>query len=423
MGLGEVSDNLDPDARDSLEAAYDEAGFLGHDVVGTEHLLLGLVRSSGHAGRILASLGVDASKVRAHIVELRGERGWASVRPTLTRNLAWVMANAALEAAARSRADVRNEDLLLVLVSRDGTATRILTRLGVELIRVDRELRKVMGTYPARSADSSPRTALTVGPQPAPRAEATVARTRAHVLLPVREASTLVLTGTAEYGSRELAPIPHVPRNIADLAAVLTTGPYAAFDPARVHVFADLSGNELPAIADLARDTADTFVLYYSGHGLTDARGDLYLCHTGTRPEHVEYTAVEYEKVRRILLSSPAHRKLVILDCCHAGRAVNALSADGLAGVVDIRGAHVLAAAAATRKALAPPDEEHTAFTAVLLEVLRDGVDPASELIHLAREFPRMAARLRASGRPVPQQSLDGAIAEFAIARNPRWGG
>lgn len=399
----------DRDTRTAWELAHAEARNLGHGVVGTEHMLLALTQAGGRAEAALTLVGVTAAQLRARIVELRGRRDWTVAEPPLTSNLRHA-AQAAQSFAFQRRGLVETRHLLLALAERPSTAAEILRTVGITPTDLIQALYRTRDT--GGDAPGSPRTA----PVPAPTDAA------AH-LLPVRAESTLVLTGTAEYGSPELAPIPHVPRNIADLAAVLTTGPYAAFAPDRVHVLADLTGGELPAIADLARDTADTFVLYYSGHGLTDTRGDLYLCHTGTRPEHVEYTAFEYEKVRRILLSSPARRKLVVLDCCHAGQAVNTLSADGLSGVVDIRGAHVLAAAAATRKALAPPDEEHTAFTAVLLEVLRDGVDPASELIHLAREFPRMAARLRSSGRPVPQQSLDGAIAEFAIARNPRWTG
>src|SRR6266852_4252087 len=55
-------------ARQVVVLAQDEARLLGHDHVGTEHLLLGLVREEeGVAARTLQSLGVELSKVRTAV--------------------------------------------------------------------------------------------------------------------------------------------------------------------------------------------------------------------------------------------------------------------------------------------------------------------------------------------------------------------
>ncbi|MFH1062424.1 MAG: Clp protease N-terminal domain-containing protein, partial [Candidatus Omnitrophota bacterium] len=62
-----------PKAKKVIELAMDEAKSLGHNYIGTEHLLLGLIRESeGVASQVLLNLGLDLNKVRKEIMELLG---------------------------------------------------------------------------------------------------------------------------------------------------------------------------------------------------------------------------------------------------------------------------------------------------------------------------------------------------------------
>ncbi len=68
-----------PRAKKVLELALDEARRLGHNYIGTEHLLLGLIREGeGVAARVLEAMGADLERVRAQVVYLLGEEGTAS---------------------------------------------------------------------------------------------------------------------------------------------------------------------------------------------------------------------------------------------------------------------------------------------------------------------------------------------------------
>lgn len=59
-----------PRGRRVLELAWDEARNLGHNYIGTEHLLLELVREGeGVAARVLENLGVDLTKVRQSVID------------------------------------------------------------------------------------------------------------------------------------------------------------------------------------------------------------------------------------------------------------------------------------------------------------------------------------------------------------------
>jgi len=91
--LGEIG--LTPRAKKVIELAIDEARRLGHNYIGTEHLLLGLVREEGGiASGVLESLGVSLEKVRHEVVRVLSQssapatpqaerRGSASKTPTL----------------------------------------------------------------------------------------------------------------------------------------------------------------------------------------------------------------------------------------------------------------------------------------------------------------------------------------------------
>ncbi len=84
-----------PRAKRVLELSLEEARQLGHNYIGTEHLLLGLIREGeGVAARVLENLGVDLTKVRTQVIRMLGEtsetatataggRGGSNKTPTL----------------------------------------------------------------------------------------------------------------------------------------------------------------------------------------------------------------------------------------------------------------------------------------------------------------------------------------------------
>ena len=69
---------LTPRAKRVIDLAYDEARQLNNNYIGTEHLLLGLIREGeGLAGRVLSKLGVDLDRTRREVMHLQegGETG------------------------------------------------------------------------------------------------------------------------------------------------------------------------------------------------------------------------------------------------------------------------------------------------------------------------------------------------------------
>jgi ATP-dependent Clp protease ATP-binding subunit ClpC len=122
-------------AREALRRAQDEARGLHHIYIGTEHVLLGLLREQeGAAAHALASLDVTYDNVRASVVRMMG-LGVGDVAGELPFTGA---ANEAVDRASREASvmgadSVGTEHILLALM-RDpaGAAVRILLQLDVE---------------------------------------------------------------------------------------------------------------------------------------------------------------------------------------------------------------------------------------------------------------------------------------------------
>jgi|GEM_PF-2082138 len=75
------------------------------------------------------------------------------------------------------------------------------------------------------------------------------------------------------------------------------------------------------AIARLyeGKKRSDVLLLYYSGHGIKDDAGDLYLATRETKTDLVSAASIDADFVRARLDKSNSQRKVIILDCCHSG--------------------------------------------------------------------------------------------------------
>ncbi|GAA4918918.1 caspase domain-containing protein [Stackebrandtia albiflava] len=255
-----------------------------------------------------------------------------------------------------------------------------------------------------------------------PRTTGPVASRARGARLPLRSASSVLLLGNGVYTDPGIPDIPGVGNNITDLARRLTDPVHGGFDPARVHESPRLDWSDVPRILDWTADATDTLLVYFSGHGFVAPDGRLYLGLPGTVPGREQHTAWPYDRLRSIMLDSPAANRLVILDCCYAGRAIDVLSGDsGPSGQLDIGGGYVLTATSATRLAHAPHGDRNSVFTAALLNVLHGGIDNGEELIRVSQLFRRISTALAAQGRPAPQQRGTDTVGDLALARNPLW--
>ena len=147
-------------ARRVLTLAQEEAQRFNHNYIGTEHLLLGLVREGdGVAAKVLANLGVELSKVRSAVEFIIGRGDRAVLGEIgLTPRAKKVIELAVDEARRLNHHYIGTEHLLLGLVREgEGIAAGVLESLGVNLERVRAETTRILSqTSPATSGAGSP---------------------------------------------------------------------------------------------------------------------------------------------------------------------------------------------------------------------------------------------------------------------------
>ncbi|MYA53331.1 MAG: NDP-hexose 4-ketoreductase, partial [Dehalococcoidia bacterium] len=144
-------------ARRVLTLAQEEAQRFNHNYIGTEHLLLGLVREGdGVAAKVLSNLGVELNKVRSAVEFIigRGERT-TSGEIGLTPRAKRVIELAVDEARRLNHSYIGTEHLLLGLVREgEGIAAGVLESLGVNLERVRGETTRILAQTQPQAAAS-----------------------------------------------------------------------------------------------------------------------------------------------------------------------------------------------------------------------------------------------------------------------------
>jgi ATP-dependent Clp protease ATP-binding subunit ClpC len=120
-------------ARQVVELARDEARALNHTTVGTEHLVLGLLRDEGGVvADVLARFDVTLADMRARVAQTVGAGAWMETGDLpLTPFATQVLERSVVEADALGRDAVDSEHILLALVhERDALGARLLRRIG-----------------------------------------------------------------------------------------------------------------------------------------------------------------------------------------------------------------------------------------------------------------------------------------------------
>jgi len=133
-------------ARRVLSLAHQEAERMRHNYIGTEHLLLGLIREEGGvAGRVLRELGLEADRVQEIVERLTGTGQYSGGKLDLSPGTQQVLELAVEEARRMGHHYIGTEHLLLGLVRyNDGVALDVLRKLGVTPEQIRRQTRRVL---------------------------------------------------------------------------------------------------------------------------------------------------------------------------------------------------------------------------------------------------------------------------------------
>ena len=232
--------------------------------------------------------------------------------------------------------------------------------------------------------------------------------------------SSAILVGVSAYEYAELPPIRAARNSLQAMRSMLADPELCGWPRGQLRVIANpLSAEELKAeIAEVAAATTGVLLLYYVGHGVLSAGGELCLSVTATNPDRPETSGLPWRALADTLRGSPAHTRLSILDCCFGGQATTA----GPESLAPIAGGYTLAATGRDEPAAVPDrdgqDAACTSFTAELRDLVAGGLPGRAPWLTFGDLYPALRERLLAKDLPAPSEQGAGAAREFAFTAN-----
>jgi uncharacterized protein YjbI with pentapeptide repeats len=135
--------------------------------------------------------------------------------------------------------------------------------------------------------------------------------------------------------------------------------------------------------SDIKSNPDDTLLFYYSGHGVPDIDGDIYLASSDINPNEPYRRGFSFEELSKMIQRSISSKVVVILDSCYSGSAkiskgneedtakVGRITIEEKSRKLQEQGKYILSASQALQEAYALTTGEHSIFTYYLLQGLK----------------------------------------------------
>jgi hypothetical protein len=237
------------------------------------------------------------------------------------------------------------------------------------------------------------------------------------------ETTKVILVGTSKCPLDPSIPdLPGVDKNLESLFSLFVDKAIVGVPETNIQLLCNESkaGDINMELLRVAKAADNTLIVYYTGHGLIGEDSPTLLLAAGeTTWEYRDANALPFEKVRAAIKRSPASRKILILDCCFSGRALDYMGQDAnlFSSSLDIRGTFALASAPANAYALASGRDGHTVFTGELVHLLQQGIPNHKDTFTLEDIFQLVRARLPPDS-PEPERKNWQDADKLAIAYN-----
>lgn len=231
--------------------------------------------------------------------------------------------------------------------------------------------------------------------------------------LPDRSYAVLIGTSRYDRDGDSLIDLPAVAQNVRQLQKLLVDPESVGFHPENVVALLDRPDptSAAEALADVVERATDTAFVYFSGHGLIDDTGDLHLAMSGSRADRASYTALPLRTINRIMSDCPAQKRILFLDSCYSGRAIEVMG--DVTGAIGPEGTYIMASTPSSSASVA-----EGGFTHELVELLTNGSTGAPDELSLDDIFGHVRRQLMAKALPAPQRSTSGTMGQFVMATN-----
>ncbi len=153
-----MRNNFSSRVQMAIQFSREEAVRLGHDYIGTEHILLGLIRDGeGLAVEILRNLGMDMSRIKRAVEDAVKSTGEPTTIATIpfTKRVEKILKMSYAEAEACKADIIGTEHLLLALVKmKSGVAAQVLQSFGVTYEAIRKEIENILHQNPSKKETS-----------------------------------------------------------------------------------------------------------------------------------------------------------------------------------------------------------------------------------------------------------------------------
>src|SRR5688572_4718751 len=198
-----------------------------------------------------------------------------------------------------------------------------------------------------------------------------------------------LIIGNTEYIDPGLAQLTAPGNDAVAFARVLEDRNICAFEEVKL-LLDQASTSVIEAIDEFFDDKkpSDLLVLYFSGHGVRDEIGSLYLAFKNTIRSRLRSSAIKSDYIRDAMNQSRSKRQVVILDCCNSGAFLQGMKAEvgGTMGMISAfqgYGRYVLTASDEVQFAWEGDkiigQTDHSLFTHFLLKGLQGDADIDSD--------------------------------------------
>ena len=232
-----------------------------------------------------------------------------------------------------------------------------------------------------------------------------------------------ILISNAIYSDPGIPDLPAVEGCTSAMKALLTSD-LCGWPTERVEILRDIPTRDelVLKLFDLVSDVEGVLLLYYAGHGIRTASGELALSLRESKADLriLPHTAITYETLADILRSCSAATKLVILDCCHAELANKANYQFQSAGldVEHVDGLCFIGASKVMAKAKSPLSGGLPYFTNAFIEVVETGIPGMPPQLNIDQIFTELRKRLERANLPSPVESAIRDARHWPFARN-----
>lgn len=207
----------------------------------------------------------------------------------------------------------------------------------------------------------------------------------------------IILIGIESYEDDELHDLPSAFDNVAALSKIFTK--QLGIPRKQIKRLIDVEDPDdlLQKLKEIKKkNKIKNLILYYAGHGvMDDDMVNYYLTMMNTEVDDLEFTGLTIKKLSDRLGRNNWNITL-ILDSCFSEKAFEDFGQ---------RNFYVMASSARNKTSKYPLNEDHSAFTGKLIEVMQNGITNGKELLSFEDIFAEMKVKLTAEGFPAPKKA------------------